>query len=91
MVCVEHVDNEYRMNGTESPNVELFDRTGELFDTENVTWQSSAVYAHQPSSLENHEDEQNSIDNHVWLVVDNLTRKTQDLLYDEPQVSSLNN
>jgi len=83
----EEVDDEHRFNGAESPNVELFDRTGEFYDTENVNWQSSAVYDHQPS----HEHENNSIDDNVWSVVDDLTRKTQDLLYDEPQVSSINN
>jgi hypothetical protein len=77
---------EHRINGTESPNVELFDRTGELFDTENVNWQSSAVYDHQTSSTENR-----SIDVNVYSVVDDLTRKTQDLVFDEPQVSSINN
>lgn len=87
---LEHVDDEHRINGTESPNVELFDRTGELFDTENVNWQSSTVYNHQ-TLMDNHEQETNSIDNHVYSVVDDLTRKTQDLLYDEPQVSSINN
>jgi hypothetical protein len=84
---IEHVNDEHRTNGTESPNVELFDRTGELFDTENINWQSSAVYDHQTlSSTENR-----SIDANVCSVVDDLTRKTQDLVFDEPQVSSINN
>jgi len=87
----EQDDHEHRFNGAESPNVELFDRTGEVFDTENVNWQSSAVYDHQPSSMENHAHENNSIDNNVWSVVDDLTRKTQELIFDEPQVSSINN
>jgi len=77
------------MDGTESPNVELFDRTGELFETENVNWQSSAVYDHG-SSMENYEQENNSVDDNVWSVVDDLTRKTQELSFDEPQVSSIN-
>jgi len=85
-VLVEHVNDEHRTNGTESPNVELFDRTGELFDTENINWQSSAVYDHQTLSTENR-----SIDANVCSVVDDLTRKTQDLVFDEPQVSSINN
>ncbi len=89
--CIEYVHDEHRINGAESPNVELFDRTGELFDTENVNWQSSAAYDHHPSSMENHEQENNSIDDNVWSVVDDLTQKTQDLLFDEPQVSSINN
>jgi hypothetical protein len=86
---IEQVDNEHRINGAESPNVELFDRTGEIFDTENVHWQSSAVYDHR-SSMENYEQENNSVDDNVWSVVDDLTRKTQELLFDEPQVSSIN-
>ena len=76
-----HHDN-HQVNGAESPNVELFDRTGELLDNENINWQSSAVYDQQDI---------NSIDNHVWSVVNDLTRKTHDLLYDEAQVSSINN
>ncbi len=87
---IEHVDDEHRINGTESPNVELFDRTGELFDTENINWQSSAVYDHQPS-MDDHEQENSPIDDNVWSVVDDLTQKTQELLFDEPQVSSINN
>jgi hypothetical protein len=39
--------------------------------------------------MNNHEN--NSIDDHVWSVVDDLTQKTQELLYDEPQVSTINN
>ena len=58
-----------------SPNVEVFDRTGELFDNENLHWQSSAVYDGQSENPSN---------------VD-IRRKTPDLIYDEPQVSSLNN
>jgi hypothetical protein len=95
---IGHADDEHRFDGAESPNVELFDRTGEFLDVENVNWQSSAVYDHQ-SSIENYDHEKflmnnhenNSIDDHVWSVVDDLTQKTQELLYDEPQVSTINN
>ncbi len=98
LLWIEQTDDEHRMDGTESPNVELFDRTGELFETENVNWQSSAVYDHQ-SSLENAEQEKilmdnnetNSIDDNVWSVVDDLTQKTHELLFNEPQVSSITN
>lgn len=89
-VFLGEIDDEHHVNGTESPNVELLDRTGELFDNENVNWQSSAVYDNQPS-MDNHQEESNNIDNHVWSVVDDLTRKTHDLFSDEPQVSSINN
>jgi hypothetical protein len=41
--------------------------------------------------MDNHEKDNNSIDDNVWSVVDDLTQKTQDLLYDEPQVSPINN
>ncbi|CAF4133873.1 unnamed protein product, partial [Rotaria sp. Silwood1] len=87
-------NDEHRIDGAESPNVELFDRTGELFDTEIVHWQSSAVYDHQPTII-NHEqnncNDENSIDDHVWSIVDDLTQKTHEFLLDEPQVSSINN
>lgn len=76
-------------NGGESPNVELFDRTGEFFDTENVNWQSSAVYDHEQEKSHvhnNHED--HTIDNNVWSVVEDLTLKTPDLSSEEPQVSA---
>jgi hypothetical protein len=41
--------------------------------------------------MDNYEQENSSIDDNVWSVVDDLTRKTQELLFDEPQVSSINN
>jgi len=41
--------------------------------------------------MDDHEQENSSIDDNVWSVVDDLTRKTQELLFDEPQVSSINN
>jgi hypothetical protein len=94
---LEQLDDEHPMNGAESPSVELVDRTGELFDNENVNWQSSAVYDHQAivengeegkMIINNHED--NTVDDNVWSVVDDLTRKTQELLLDEPKVSSIN-
>ena len=45
---VEQFDDEHhRMDGAESPNVELFDRTGELLDNDMGQWQSSAVYDHR--------------------------------------------
>ncbi|CAF2704532.1 unnamed protein product [Rotaria sp. Silwood2] len=88
----EQIDNEPRIDGAESPNVELFDRTGELFDTENVHWQSSAVYDHQPPITNNEQDklivngnDENSIDDHVLSIVDDLTRKTHEFLLDESQ------
>jgi len=90
------IDGEHRIDGGESPNVELFDRTGELLENENLHWQSSAVYDHHPT-IENYDQDKylqnNSIENHVWSVVDDLTqkKKTQDLLFDEPQVSTINN
>ncbi|CAF4344269.1 unnamed protein product [Rotaria socialis] len=84
----EQVDDEERINGAESPNVELFDRTGEIFDTDNIHWQSSAVYDHQ-SMIVNHEEEKynedNTIDDNVWSIVDDLTRKTHEFLLEEPQ------
>ncbi|CAF1126876.1 unnamed protein product [Rotaria sp. Silwood1] len=84
----EQINDEHRIDGAESPNVELFDRTGELFDTEIVHWQSSAVYDHQPTII-NHEqnncNDENSIDDHVWSIVDDLTQKTHEFLLDEPQ------
>jgi hypothetical protein len=40
--------------------------------------------------MENYEQENNSVDDNVWSVVDDLTLKTQELLFDEPQVSSIN-
>ncbi|CAF5208253.1 unnamed protein product, partial [Rotaria magnacalcarata] len=84
---IEQVDEE-RINGAESPNVELFDRTGEIFDTDNIHWQSSAVYDHQPIIL-NHDEEKynedNTIDDNVWSIVDDLTRKTDEFLLEEPQ------
>ncbi|CAF1030995.1 unnamed protein product [Adineta steineri] len=95
----EQTDDEHRIDGAESPNVELFDRTGELFESENITWQSSAVYDHQTSNGNNHErdtsnvvdndddDENSSIDDNVWLIVDDLTQKTQESLLNEPQMS----
>ncbi|CAF1333047.1 unnamed protein product [Rotaria sordida] len=91
----EPMDDEHCIDGAESPNVELFDRTGELFDTENVHWQASAVYDDQPP-ITNHViancNDENSIDDHVWSIVDDLTRKTDEFLLDEPsQVSSINN
>ncbi|CAF1358970.1 unnamed protein product [Rotaria sordida] len=83
----EPMDDEHCIDGAESPNVELFDRTGELFDTENVHWQASAVYDDQPP-ITNHViancNDENSIDDHVWSIVDDLTRKTDEFLLDEP-------
>ncbi|UJR09449.1 hypothetical protein I4U23_013688 [Adineta vaga] len=96
----EHIadDDEHRMDGNESPNVELFDRTGELYESENLQWQSSAVYNHQSSNghheqehLTHDNDENSSIDDHVWSIVDDLTQKTQESLCNEPQVNAINN
>jgi len=75
------------INGTESPSVELVDRTGELFDHDmDVNWQSSAVYDHQ-NRIEN---ETKQTDDLVWSIVDELTRKTHELLVEEPKVSTRN-
>lgn len=77
--------------------MELFDRTGELLDNDNIQWQSSAVYDHTSSNGHNgHEhstldnDENSSVDDHVWSIVDDLTQKTQESVYTEPQVNAIN-
>jgi len=41
--------------------------------------------------MDDYEQENSPIDDNVWSVVDDLTQKTQELLFDEPQVSSINN
>ena len=89
------MNDENETDGAESPNVELIDRTGELFDTENINWYSSAVYDHQPI-IENHEAEKlpvqhSGLNDHVWSVADDLTRRTQEFLHDDTQVSPINN
>ena len=85
---VEAFDDEHhRMDGAESPNVELFDRTGELLDNDMGQWQSSAVYDHR--TISNGGDDERP-ETHVWSVIDDLTRKTQEVLVNEPKVSSLN-
>lgn len=87
------MDDEQPIDGTESPSVELFDRTGEILDNENINWQSSAVYDHQAmmGNGDHTYDQPTSLtETHVWSVVDDLTQKTQEILLNEAKVGVLN-
>lgn len=75
-------------NGNESPNVELLDRTGDLFlENEQQTWQSSALYEEQQTSQnnENHHVHQTEL----WPIIEKFAGKNQDFITNELKVGTI--